>query len=300
MPQHAGDIRVVAPTFMSAQMLTRQGLSRRHIAQCVREGSLLRVRRDRYVSAATPSDVIRAARLGGRVDCVTLLSMLGVFVLEHRELHIQVTVGASRLPSRPPGVRCHWRETKAGREDLHADLIEALAQSCRCQEPRAAVATLDSAWHMGLIGPDDLNEIFERLPARFRGLRGLLDRRSESGPETIMRLMLRMMGCRIEVQPVVGGVGRVDFIVDGWLIIECDSEAHHSGWDAQKRDRRRDLVAATLGYTTIRPIAEDILYHRDEMFASIRAVIEGRRSVSTVHSSSKVRRPRRDSAVRPS
>ncbi len=224
--------------------------------------------------------------------------MLGVFVLEDHELHIQVTVGASRLPPRPPGVKCHWRETKAGRQDLHADLIEALAQSCRCQEPRAAVATLDSAWHLGLIGEGDLTEIFGRLPTRFRGLRGLLDPRSESGPETIMRLMLRMMGCGIEIQPVVRGVGRVDFIVDGWLIIECDSEAHHSGWDAQKRDRRRDLAAAALGYTTVRPIAEDILYHRDEVFASIRAVIESRPSGSRVHNSSHMRRPRRDSAVR--
>jgi hypothetical protein len=202
MPPHADDVRVIAPTFLSAQMLTMQGLSRRHTAQCVRDGRLLSVRRDRYVPAATPRDVIRAARLGGRVDCVTLLSMLGVFVLEDRELHMQVTVGASSLPPRPPGVKRHWRETKAGREDLHADLIEALAQSCRCQEPRAAVATLDSAWHLGLIDEDDLAEIFGRLPARFRGLRRLLDRRSECGPESIMRLMLRMIGCRIEVQPL--------------------------------------------------------------------------------------------------
>lgn len=300
MPQRADDVRVVAPTFMSAQMLIKQGLSRRHIAQCVRDGRLLRVRRDRYVPAASPRDVITAARLGGRIDCVSLLAMLGVFVMDSRELHIQVTVGASRLPPRPPRVKCHWRETKAGREDLHADLLEALAQSCRCQEPRAAVATLDSAWHLGLIGEEDLTEIFGRLPARFRGLRRLLDRRSESGPETIMRLMLRMLGCGIEVQPVVRGVGRVDFIVDGWLIIECDSEAHHSGWDAQKRDRRRDLAAAALGYTTIRPIAEDILYHRDEVFASIRAVIESRPSGARVHNSSHVLRPRRHRAVRPS
>jgi very-short-patch-repair endonuclease len=39
-------------------------------------------------------------------------------------------------------------------------------------------------------------------------------------------------------------VGRVDFLVEGWLIIECDSKAHHEGWDKQRRDRRRDLAAA--------------------------------------------------------
>ena len=35
-----------------------------------------------------------------------------------------------------------------------------------------------------------------------------------------MRLMLRGLGCQIEVQVVIPGVGRVDFVVDGWLIVE--------------------------------------------------------------------------------
>lgn len=287
-------LRQVPQTFVSARTLTARGLSRRQIAQCIRDGRLLRVRRGRYVPANTPPEVIRAATLGGRLDCVSLLALLGVFVLDNRDLHVQVTVGASRLPPRPPGVVCHWRETRAGSEDLHADLIEALAQSCRCQNPRAAIATLDSAWHLGLIGEEGIAEIFARLPARFGSLRGLLDPRSESGSETIMRLLLRMLGCVIDVQPRVPGVGRVDFIVDGWLIIECDSEAHHSGWDAQKRDRRRDLAAAELGYTTIRPIAEDILYRRDSVLASIKAVIENRSGKPIAHNSSSPRPRRRN------
>jgi len=127
---------------------------------------------------------------------------------------------------------------------------------------------------MGLVTESDMREVFARLPLRYRALHGLLDHRAESGTESLMRLILRTLGCDIRVQQRIPGVGRVDFVVDGWLIIECDSEAHHAGWDAARRDRRRDLAAAALGYTTIRPIAEDILHHRDELTATIRAIVE--------------------------
>ena len=33
-------------------------------------------------------------------------------------------------------------------------------------------------------------------------------------------------------------------MLDGWLVVECDSEEFHRGWVSQKRDRRRDLLLA--------------------------------------------------------
>lgn len=77
----------------------------------------------------------------------------------------------------------------------------------------------------------------------------------------------------------VRGVGRVDFVVDGWLIVECDSFAHHSDWEAQRRDRRRDQAAAALGYATYRPIAEDIMWHPELVRAALVGLTSaGRRS----------------------
>lgn len=254
--------------------LRAQGLSERRIRTIVDSGQLLRVRRGQYVSASAPTCIVEATRLGGRLDCVSLLREAGVFVAASAPLHIQITTGASRLPTRPSHVIAHWRDTAAERFSPIAPLVEALAQACRCQDPRSAIATLDSAWHLGLIDEADLGDVFARLPRRYRALQGLLDRRAESGTETLMRLILRSLGCDIRVQQRIPGVGRVDFVVDGWLIIECDSEAHHAGWDAAKRDRRRDMAAAALGYTTIRPLAEDILHHRDELTATLRTIIE--------------------------
>ena len=66
--------------------LRATGLSRRQIDDLVRAGSLVRVRKGRYVRADAPPALIRAARLGGRLDCISLLSAMGVFVLRNDRL----------------------------------------------------------------------------------------------------------------------------------------------------------------------------------------------------------------------
>jgi very-short-patch-repair endonuclease len=264
--------QLLPATFLSPAGLAERGIVRHDIADLVAKGALVRLRNGRYVDADTPAELVRAGRLGGRLDCVSLLAALGVFVARKSSLHLQVSNGASRLPPRPKTAVVHWRRSAADRAALAADLVEALAQSVRCQDPRDAVATLDSAW-LGIVGEEKINAVFALLPRRYRRLRVLLDRRSESGAETIMRLMLRGLGCSVELQVKIPGVGRVDFVVDGWLIIECDSKAHHEGWHTQKRDRARDITAAGLGYTTVRPIAEDILYCREKTLAAMKAVL---------------------------
>lgn len=253
--------------------MAREGVSRRDLRRLVDAGILLRLRNGRYVPADTTAELVRAGRLGGRVDCLSLLVLLGVFVADCTTLHLQFEPGTTRLPARPPQVRAHWRPCAVPREALTSDIVSALAQACRCQGPREAVASLESAWYLGVVDEAGITEVFASLPLRFRRLRPLLDPRSESGTESLMRLILRTLGADIQVQVSIPGVGRVDFVVDGWLIVECDSRAHHEGWDAQRRDRRRDLAAAELGYTTVRPLAEDILFHRDAVLRSFGAIL---------------------------
>ncbi|GAB2842492.1 hypothetical protein GCM10027024_16780 [Microbacterium insulae] len=262
-----------APVHLTRTLLTRGGMTRTDLDHAIADGTLVRARRDRYLRGAEHPDVVHAARLGGRLDCVSLLRHLGVFVLETTPLHVQIDVGASRIPPRTEGVRYHWRRSSVRRDALYADRIEALAEAVRCQGPREAIATLDSALHLGFIEDTELGLVFERLPRRYGVLRGLIDVRCESGTESLMRLVLRTLGCVVDVQVVIRGVGRVDFVVDGWLIIECDSEAFHSSWEQVKRDKRRDLAAAALGYTTVRVIAEDIFFRRDEVRAALQSAL---------------------------
>lgn len=129
-----------------------------------------------------------------------------------------------------------------------------------------------------VVHTDDLDELFAALPRRYRRLRGLVDARAESGPETLMRLMARGLGCRVEVQVQITGVGRVDLLIDGWLIVECDSRAFHSTWEAQLEDRRRDLAAAALGFCILRFVAEDIMWRPEAVLAALRGMVFSARS----------------------
>lgn len=225
------------------------------------------------MSSGSHPEVVEAARLGGRLDCVSLLQTLGVFVHRQSGLHVQQDAHASRRPPAPKDVRYHWRSSAASHESAVADLVEALVQAVRCQTPRSAVATLDSAWHLCLVDEGGITDVFARLPRRFSVLRGLLDRRSESGIESLVRLLLRSIGCHVELQVPIDGVGRVDLLVDGWLVVECDSERFHSDWRALKSDRRRDLAALERGFVPVRLLAEDVLFHHDRVRASLERLV---------------------------
>lgn len=253
------------PALRPGEVVTRaglisRGLDARGITRAVRNGELVRVRRDRYMRA--PADGIdRAVRVGGRLACVSLLELLGVFVLDPRRLHVHLESTMSRLrsPDRSdlalsPAIRARlrlhwWPLAREGATLGVVGVADALAQAVRCQSVRCAVATVDSVLHLGILTWHEVYLVFAGLPRRYRIILDVADGVAESGSETFMRLLLRQLGVRYRAQVHIPGVGRVDFVVDGWLIIECDSRTHHEGWEKQREDRRRDLAAAALGYT---------------------------------------------------
>ncbi len=261
-------------SFRTSADLFEAGMTRRQITAAVAAGSLERVRIDVYVDAVVAAPVRAAARVGGRLHCVSALALSKVFVEERPATHAHFPRnGVYRAAGRE--VVRHWGDLMRmpHPRSLVVEPIDALRQAVLCQRPRAAIATIDSAMHLGLIRADELDELFNALPERKRGLRYHVDGRAESGTETLVRLIARALGGQVEVQVFIAGVGRVDIVVDGWLVIECDSREFHEGWKAQLEDRRRDLALAALGYTTIRPAAEDILYRPEVVVAAIAGLL---------------------------
>ena len=287
-------IRPTTLTWVTLQYRTRaelfaEGLSRRGISDAVARGDLVRARRDRYLPGDAADPIVRAVRVGGRLTCLTLLSMNGVFVRSNGRLHVHLRPNDSR--SRSPhdrrrkltrrerrGVRLHWADlVQDVGQATCVGVVDALVHAVLCQSPRDAIASIDSALYKGLATQADIADVFAALPAKFGVLRPLIDGRAESGPETLMRLLLRGLGCDVALQVKISGVGRVDIVVDGWLIIECDSFEFHSNWHDQVEDRRRTLAAAALGFTTIRPTARMIMNEPDAVLSAVRGLLTARR-----------------------
>ncbi len=241
----------------------------------VTEGRLVQLRSGAYCDPAVPPDFQAAGRAKGRLTCISALHHLGVFVVEHERLHVSVEPTTSRFSRPPLPHRLHRRKLVRRPEPdaLCVEPLDAVYDAIRCQSPRSAVATIDSALHLGLIDAEELDEVLGMLPHSYRMLGSLVDPRAESGPETLMRLILRSLPCVFDLQVSIPGVGRVDFLVDEWLIVECDSRTFHADWAAQRKDRRRDSAAAEQGLVTFRAIAEDIMWHREEVRAALAGLL---------------------------
>lgn len=61
--------------------------------------------------------------------------------------------------------------------------------------------------------------------------------------------------------------------MDGWIVVECDSRAHHSGWEQQEKDRRRDLELADRGYVCSRPTANMIFTEPNLLTGAVRGLL---------------------------
>ena len=99
---------------------------------------------------------------------------------------------------------------------------------------------------------------------------GAADGRCESGIESIARYLLQLLGLRVEVQVQIDGVGRVDLLVEGRLIVEIDGRRWHPDFE---RDRRRDTSAAIGRYRTLRFTWKQVLYDWPRVQAAVLAAL---------------------------
>lgn len=96
---------------------------------------------------------------------------------------------------------------------------------------------------------------------------------SESVPEISARLLFESAGLRFSRQVQIPGVGRVDFLIDGWLIVEINGFQFHSSRAAWRKDMSRSNIAQTHGHAVLSYAPEQIWNSPDMVLQEILAVL---------------------------
>ncbi|PPI25626.1 MULTISPECIES: endonuclease domain-containing protein [unclassified Rathayibacter] len=227
----------------------------------VRNGTLTRLRPGWFAAADARADQQQAVLHAGFVSCVSFFDARGAYRPEDDRLHLGVH-SSNRARTTDPGVVVHWsrRIPMPTGPAVVASTERALEHLLLCQPSDESVAVVDSALHRGIIGPGLLAGTMALLPARLHPLLSAFDGRAESGIESLTRFRLLACGVGCRPQAEIPGVGRVDLLIDDWLVIELDGRRWHTAAEAFTRDRRRDAAAVLSGYTVLRFSYADVVH----------------------------------------
>ncbi|GAC1490429.1 MAG: hypothetical protein NVS2B15_09150 [Pseudarthrobacter sp.] len=156
-----------------------------------------------------------------------------------------------------------------------ASLEDTVIHGLTCLAEVDAIAMAQSAMAQhGLLRADLEAELTAKYygPARRRLAKA--DGLSESVPEISARLLFESAGLPFSRQVQIPGVGRVDFLIDGWLIVEINGFQFHSSRAAWRKDMTRSNVAQTQGYAVLSYAPEQVWNSPDMVLQEIEAVLK--------------------------
>lgn len=91
--------------------------------------------------------------------------------------------------------------------------------------------------------------------------------------ESRARLLVDLVAADVQTQVYIEGVGRVDILLDGWLVVEPDGFEFHRDRADYRNDRRRGNLLVVGRYTLLRYSWEDVFVYPHAMLAQIETVL---------------------------
>ena len=267
--------------------LLRRGFTGYQLTAAVRAGIARRVRQGHYALANADGERLAAVRLGGRLGCVSAAKTFGLWAGSDECVHVTLPANAARLRTNVPlrgrdvaltpdrfrlPVILHWRDVPVGRrrpvcDAWRVDLLTALADVASCASRRDLRATFESAIHKGILSLSDAQRWLDAvLPPKQAPM--VLSAASGSGAESHFIEELVAQGLEFLQQVEFPGVGYVDFLVAGRLVVEVDGYEFHSSKEQFEVDRARDAALLGRGYPTIR-IPARVVIHEPELAAEM-------------------------------
>lgn len=252
--------------------LLERGVTPRQLSLALRRGQIMRAHRGTYYLPGTSLDVIHATVFRGQLTCLSACQRWGLpIVTPPATTHLWVpeSRSASRVSGRPVDKVTLHRLGTDPTDEAPIAVVVALDLLGLCVSGPAQLAAIDGALNRGLLDFRDLHEFTVTHPARQAWLQEHADPQADSLLETLARLVLTQAKLPIQSQAVVDGVGRVDFLVAGRVVVEVDGHRHHTGLRAFTRDRERDRALVLRGYTVLRFTFRDVVDHPDRLVREI-------------------------------
>jgi very-short-patch-repair endonuclease len=290
MPAHQS--RSIASTLeraggvLPSSALNAAGFAHHDLAHAVRRGEVARVRRGWFAAPSADDAVIRAVRVGGALTAGSVAKLRGLWLLDDPMLHVRVPSSAARLRSpddmtvrldrEAHGVCVHYRSRAAtpmlGDRPGRDGLARSLAEMFRCAGIGPAMIALESALNRGALPMQGIESVRALAPAWASRPIDQAVADSDSGLETIARLLFHRMRVPVRAQVHFAGVRRVDLLVGDRLIIELDGWSFHSA-DQFEIDRKQDLELALRGYLVVRLSYRMVIEDWDRTHRSIRELV---------------------------
>ena len=255
----------------TAQLLSA-GYSRRDIRRLTELGAT-QPRRGVFLAPGGDRDLAAAIHHNGRLTCASAAARYRLWLRDPpARLHLACNHGHG------DGFIRHRTLRFDGHPELPLAAVEDVAlHALGCLEPPSSTAIATSA--IRLYGVP-----LELLRAELRGDRSgpirralqELDLRAESIVEVDAQHLFRSNGIEFEAQVLLPGIGRVDFLLAGFLIVEIDGFAFHSKRADMLRDRQRNNASTVNGYAVLRYMPEHIWFNPEQVLAEIRAVLVAR------------------------
>ncbi|GAA4396233.1 hypothetical protein GCM10023147_30290 [Tsukamurella soli] len=260
---------------MTRRELLAAGYTDADIRTMSRRRRLTQLRRGWYSTGSADPAVAAAVRSGGVLACVSALGRRGIWV-PPADGHSHVRASTYGRASSARSYCSAYGGLPAPTQAVDA-VPEAVACAARCLPAEMFVAVCDSVLFRDPgLDVADLAGFIPGAPQRLRRLLDHVDRRAESGTESLVRYRLRRRGIAVRIQEDVPHVGRVDLLVGRCLVIECDSRTYHLG-DAYYTDRARDRAALWQEYGTFRVTYEDVLFDWPAVEEQILDIVRSRR-----------------------
>lgn len=230
--------------------LQKLGFTRRALSRAVQKGEIQRIRDGVFAVPPVDPDVRAATAHGGALTCASVLQALGIWVLDPTAVP-HVWLGPDHHPHPHDGCVCLSHFYRGVPPLGRVDIVTALLHLRRCGGDEAFFAAFESAWQKRILSRAARSQIRASLPASARWLVDLARGDAESGLESLLRLRMHILGIRLDCQVRIDGVGRVDFVLAGRLILEADGRDNHDGASMRHKDLVRDAAASARGYETL-------------------------------------------------